>query len=207
MSDESQIRVRPKDGDSSLALSSARSSLVARGRRDAALLTTQVRAESEERRSGGLCLGVPGVSLDYVEAAKWFKAAEQGDAQAQFWPATMYEMGEGVGQDYEKAAKWYREAAEQGHANAQVNLAAMYHRGQGVGQDSAEAARWYRKAAEQGHAQAQIWLGLMYEPGEGVEDYVEAAKWYRKAAEQAQKLTHSRIRGRMGQRSLIRCFT
>ncbi len=38
MSDESQLQVRPKDGDSSLILSSARSSLVARGRRDAVLL-------------------------------------------------------------------------------------------------------------------------------------------------------------------------
>ena len=38
MSDESQLQVRPKDSDSSLILSSARSSLVARGRRDAARL-------------------------------------------------------------------------------------------------------------------------------------------------------------------------
>jgi hypothetical protein len=38
VSDESQIQIRPSDGDSSLVLSSARSSLVARGRRDAEIL-------------------------------------------------------------------------------------------------------------------------------------------------------------------------
>ena len=68
----------------SLVISSARSSLVARGRRDAALLTPRLRAESKEQPSG-LRLDVPGVSQDYVEAAKWYReAAEQGDAQAQY---------------------------------------------------------------------------------------------------------------------------
>ena len=37
MSDESQLQVRPKDGDSSLSLSRVRSGLIARGRRDAAM--------------------------------------------------------------------------------------------------------------------------------------------------------------------------
>lgn len=41
MSDESQLQVRRKDDESSLILSSARSNLVARGRRDAALLAVR----------------------------------------------------------------------------------------------------------------------------------------------------------------------
>ncbi|KES12943.1 Sel1 repeat protein, partial [Snodgrassella alvi SCGC AB-598-O11] len=34
----------------------------------------------------------------------------------------MYENGDGVEQNYEKAAEYYSAAAEQGHANAQCNL-------------------------------------------------------------------------------------
>ena len=45
---------------------------------------------------------------------KWYrKAAEQGDAKAQFNLALRYYKGEGVTQDYAEAAKWYRKAAEQ----------------------------------------------------------------------------------------------
>jgi tetratricopeptide (TPR) repeat protein len=50
------------------------------------------------------------------------KAAEQGDAAAQFNLGLMYYFGEGVQQDYAEAEKWYRKAAEQGDASAEYNL-------------------------------------------------------------------------------------
>ena len=67
-----------------------------------------------------------GVAPDDTEAAKWYrKAAEQGDAVAQFNLGQMYEKGEGVGQDREEAVKWYREAAGQGDAEARSRLYAL----------------------------------------------------------------------------------
>ena len=66
----------------------------------------------------------------------------------------MYSDGNGVPQNYEKAAFWYRKAAEQGHADAQNNLAARYATGTGVAKDLAEALKWYRAAAAQGHPTA-----------------------------------------------------
>ena len=64
-----------------------------------------------------------GVPLDYVEAAKWYrKAAEQGDATAQFALATCYQFGEGVPQDSVEAAKLYRLAADQGNWEAKLLL-------------------------------------------------------------------------------------
>ena len=64
-----------------------------------------------------------GVEQDYTEAAKWFrKAAEQGDAVAQYTLGIMYSEGEGVSQDYKKAVKWFRKAAEQGDSAAQVKV-------------------------------------------------------------------------------------
>ena len=54
-----------------------------------------------------------------------FKAAEQGQAEAQYTLGFMYAKGEGVPQDYAEAMKWFRKAAEQGHAEAQHNLGVM----------------------------------------------------------------------------------
>ena len=121
----------------------------------------------------------------YAEAVKWFrKAAEQGEAFAQYNLGVMYADGEGVTQDYAEAVKWYRMAAEQGIAEAQFNLGNAYNSGQGVAQNYAEAVKWYSKAAEQGLAEAQFSFGYAYYSGKGVtQDYARALMWYRMAAE------------------------
>jgi len=43
----------------------------------------------------------------------------------------MYQIGQGVAQDYAEAARWYRKAADQGGVAAQFNLGVMYYEGQG----------------------------------------------------------------------------
>ena len=127
-----------------------------------------------------------GVAQDYKEAVKRYrKAAEQGDANAQFNLGLMYAQGQGVTQNYKEAVKWYTKAAEQGVAAAQSNLGVMYDQGQGVTQNYREAVKRYRKAAEQGVAAAQYNLGVRYDQGQGVtQNYKEAVKWYTKAANQ-----------------------
>ncbi|MDX2179094.1 MAG: tetratricopeptide repeat protein [Bryobacteraceae bacterium] len=53
-----------------------------------------------------------GVTQDYSEAAQWFRrAAEQGDAQAQFNLGVMYYEGQGLRQDYILAHMWWNLAA------------------------------------------------------------------------------------------------
>ena len=122
---------------------------------------------------------------NYIEAIKYFqKAAEKGNANAQYNLGCCYEYGKGVSVDYTEAVKWYRKAAEKEYADAQFNLGCCYENGKGVSQDYTEAVKWYRKAAEQGQADAQFNLGYCYEYGKGVsQDYTEAVKWWRKAAE------------------------
>ena len=116
------------------------------------------------------------------------KAAEQGDAAAQYKMGGAYLHGLGVPKDAAEALEWYRKAAEQGEPNAQASLGFMYETGQGVAQDYPGAVRWYRKAAEQGNAAAQVNLGILYAKGQGVaQDYPEAVRWYRKAAEQGER--------------------
>jgi hypothetical protein len=97
----------------------------------------------------------------------------------------MYDLGQGVRQDYGEAVKWYRRAADQGYAKAQFALAEMYKNGDGVAKDMRQAARWYRRAADRGYPDAQLLLGVLYESGAGVpENFAEAARWYRSAANQ-----------------------
>ena len=99
---------------------------------------------------------------DYATALQEFKkAAEQGDARAQFNLGVMYANGRGVIQDDKEAVKWFRLAAEQGVAEAQYNLGIMYDNGEGVIQDDKEAVKWWRLAAEQGNAKAQYNLGAV----------------------------------------------
>ena len=113
------------------------------------------------------------------------KAAEGGDAEAQFRLGRMYADGKGVKQDYKQAVEWYRKAAEQGLANAQNHMGVMYKNGRGVTKDNKKAAEWYKKAAEQGHPWAQVNLGHLYEHGFGVsKNRATAIKWYRQAAAQ-----------------------
>lgn len=122
---------------------------------------------------------------DKQTITKYRKAAEQGDATAQYNLGVMYDNGRGVAQDYKQAITWYRKAAEQGDVGAQVNLGFMYAEGQGVTRNDKQAVTWYRKAAEQGDATAQNNLGVMYAIGRGVaRDYKQAVTWYRKSAEQ-----------------------
>jgi TPR repeat protein len=59
------------------------------------------------------------VKQSYTEAIKWLKkAAEQGDAEAQYNLGFCYGNGEGVEKSFTEAVKWYKKAAEQGHEEA-----------------------------------------------------------------------------------------
>jgi len=106
------------------------------------------------------CLGCAylkgeGVLQDFSQAATWFRrAADQGDADAQFALGRTYQYGLRH-DDYSIAASWYFLAADQGHSGAAFELGSLYESGQGVRQDHAHAEAYYRQAAQRGHEQAQ----------------------------------------------------
>lgn len=114
------------------------------------------------------------------EAARYRKAANAGNAEAQYKLGMVYIL-----HDKAQAAKWLRKSAAQGHVYACRNLGTLYYMGEGVPQDRAEAAVWLRKAAEQGDVPSCMALSSMYANGIGVPlDKAQAAKWCRKAADQ-----------------------
>lgn len=119
---------------------------------------------------------------DFKEAKK---GAESGDAEAQLTLGIMYDLGQGVPQNFVEALKWYRRSAGQGNAVAQNNLGIMYLNGSGTVRDFYEGSKWIQMSANQGYASAQMNLGFLFAEGTGVaRNPVYAMYWLRKAAEQ-----------------------
>lgn len=119
-----------------------------------------------------------------VNIQKLRSDASQGDSVSQFRLGLAYDMGVGVTQDQQEAAKWYRASAEQGYAGAQNNLGSLYQAGEGVPQDYELARAWYQKASDQKNATAMNSLAYLYDLGLGVStDPKLAARLYEQAAE------------------------
>lgn len=209
MADKNDSALQHIPAGAALSLNTSRSSILARGRRDASNATSNphyLRAVADYRAG------------KFTEAATGFRlAAEQGHAESQYLLSTMCDAGEGLPKDGVQAAFWETKSAEQGHAYAQANLSfryyaannfseafawcqraahsnlawaqynlgLMYRKGEGVLPNDTEAARWYRLAATQEFAEAQEKLAGLYYTGLGVPNsFVQAAAWYRKAADQ-----------------------
>ena len=80
---------------------------------------------------------------------RYLKAAERGEAGAQYNLGFLVERGKGVRQSNAEAAAWYRRAADAGFGPAQLCLGLLCERGHGVPQSTVEAAKWLRRAADQ----------------------------------------------------------
>lgn len=142
-------------------------------------------------RPTGLCSSDFRSTCDNAPVGKAFAIvyarimASMGNAEAEIDLGNCYEVGRGVEQSDEEAAKWYLKAAKQGNAVAQGKIGACYYDGKGVRLSYTEAVKWWRKAVAQGNALAQLGLGRCYAQGNGVEQSDEdAKKWYLNAAEQ-----------------------
>ncbi len=125
----------------------------------------------------------PDASLPKSVKAIEAKAFE-GDATAQHDLAAIYTAGHsGVKVNYDRAAKWFTEAAHQNIANAQYNLGVLTQQGLGVKQDIGQAIDLYRVAAANGHPEAEYNLAIAYIEGVGTEYNPQiAAAYFQKAA-------------------------
>ena len=74
-------------------------------------------------------------------------ASVSGAAEAQRALGHMHYCGDGVPQDYQRAAGLFKLAAEQGNADAQYNLGLSHYHGKGVPQDYKRASRLFKLAA------------------------------------------------------------
>lgn len=136
------------------------------------------------------------MAQDYAKAARLFrKAADAGNANAQFNLALLYQNGQGVEQNSTEAFNWARKSADHGNAAGETLLGAMYESGEGVSRDEAAAADLYNKAAYQGYPWAESLLGNMYMSGRGnlEQDYVLAYKWFSRAASSGDETARSAL--------------
>jgi hypothetical protein len=113
------------------------------------------------------------------------RAAEAGDAEAQYRLGVLYGNGEGVELDHRLAEQWFSRAARQGHEDALLNLAWLYATGTGVEMDEPRARELYLLAADHGSGKAQYVVATMYRFGQyGSErDMAKAVRYYQSAAE------------------------
>ena len=132
----------------------------------------------------GLCymFGFGGSSKNINKGIKYIsKAADSGNAVAQYLIGVCYDNGIGVEVDIELAIDWYRKAAEQGVVEAQYDYGIACT----VKNNMAEAFNCLNKAAERGYAKAQYAMGWNYG---GNNNISQATYWLEKAAEQGYAL-------------------
>lgn len=108
---------------------------------------------------------------DYAGAMQaWRRAADKGDADAQYNIGQIYKLGRGVPVDLAEAEKWYRLAALQGHDLGEANYGMLlFENGK-----REEAVPWLERAVAHGEPRAQYLLGVMLFNGDGV-----AKNWVR----------------------------
>ncbi|MBQ9694638.1 MAG: SEL1-like repeat protein [Kiritimatiellae bacterium] len=99
-----------------------------------------------------------GVEQNDFNAIEYYEeAAAQDVVKAMLELGKLYEKGWHRGY-WQKAVKWYCEAAEKGDQEAQYWMGIYFDRGHGSGLHNhslGDALKWYRKAAEQGHSGAK----------------------------------------------------
>ena len=150
-------------------------------------------------------------SKNYDEAEYSLKkAADQGNAEAQFLLGDYYAQKNGITNrsrrsDTKKALEWYRKAADQGHVEARERIGEHYRELDAMvelakRQAKADGAKYFnegveeyhngnyrkaldafKKAADLGVHEAELNVGIIYD--EKLQNKSEAVKWYRRAAD------------------------
>jgi hypothetical protein len=87
--------------------------------------------------------------------------AERGDPSDEYALGARYAFGDGVGQNYSEAVRWFFRAAEQGHVISQATLGAYYMAGRGVSVDLSKAYFWAYVARAGGDAGSKLRVEML----------------------------------------------
>ena len=123
-----------------------------------------------------------GTEPNDAEAFKWIsRAAEQGYVRAQVVLADMYDWGNHVEEDKEKAILWYEKAASNQNTEAMRKLGAYLYENKS---DVKKRIEWLKKAYDLGDQRAAFSLGKVYERDIKEEGHIkQAIHWYKIGAE------------------------
>ncbi|MFT5486384.1 MAG: TPR repeat protein [Paracoccaceae bacterium] len=119
------------------------------------------------------------------KAERWFQlAADQGDAEGQYWLANMYYL-EGRTEKMPAALELLRRSSEQEFWPATSRLGRFRFHGHPIPQHTEQGLRFLRAAANAGDANAQYDLGNALFYGTNIErNHAQAALWLQRAAAQ-----------------------
>lgn len=171
---------------------------------DAELVAKAKAGDPVAQNEMGVCYhkGLKGVSIDMVEAGKWYKlSANQGYAFAldnlgdYYYPTETFDYGHEdeklANEYYAKAIPLLEELGKQGNGEALFRIANDYSMGLGgLKQDEDKYKEYLHKAAKCGYAEAQYEYARM---NYDMEDYATAFQWYQKAAEQGHDLAENAL--------------
>jgi len=94
------------------------------------------------------------------------RAATQGDPEAMFELAKLYEKGIGTEQNFPKALELYQKSADLGFADAINDLGFLYYQGaSGLPRDQAKGVQLFLKAADLRHPQAMYNVAALIDDG------------------------------------------
>lgn len=127
-----------------------------------------------------------GLAADDAYVVQLETLAAQGDGEANFALALLYEYGEqGVERNPRTAFAYLQKAGDARVTAACLYLGLKYENGGEAPRDLVAARRWYCRAARDGWAMAQFFLATLYEQGKGGgRDTIQALAWYELAARQ-----------------------
>jgi TPR repeat protein len=122
-------------------------------------------------------------------------------AAAQNHPAALYNLGimalennTGVAPDFQKAARYFKQAAELGDPDGAYGLGVLYRNGTGVEKSDKHAAEWMGRAAEEENVAAEVEYAIMLFNGIGVDkDESAAARLFLKAAARNNPVAQNRV--------------
>jgi len=118
-------------------------------------------------------------SRKYPEAIRvWEQATRNGNKDAFYELGMASYKGEGVPQDYARAAALFKRAAEDNVSGGMVALGSMYDRGVFVQKDYAHARALYEQAIQLGSRGGLRNMGLLYYNGFGVRKDLSIARDY-----------------------------
>jgi len=98
-----------------------------------------------------------------IALGKFNKARDAGYLSAVNNIATMYERGDGVKKDLDRAVSLYELAASQDNAASMYSLGALYYRGEILTQDIDAAVRWFVKSIDAHLIDGHHFLGLIFD--------------------------------------------
>ena len=137
--------------------------------------------EQSKYNQGLMYMEGKGVAKNYAKAIDYMSgSAEKGDVVAQYYIATMYNMGDmgnGFNRDGNKYIYWLTRAAENGHEDALYQLAQSYENGTSVKKNLKTAVEIYERIPKK-NLEVKIKLVYIYAAGIGVKKDLDRAKYY-----------------------------